>query len=413
MQVIDGTTDIAVSGERPRQATEAERWLLRWALLICLGVALGLLSFLRLGTTGDLLVGFLRGGCRQIGAIGLTLTVGTLVVGRLCRWARLDAAVRRINVVWLKLLAGGGVALLAAEVFMRAVFFDGASFGWGAGPIVERFEQRYYHLNRFGSRGPDALGPKPPGALRIMVQGDSITFGAGLRDEHDAYPSLVLSGLQRAAPSRIEMSVHAVGGHHIVTHLENLQRFGPEVEPDVLIYQWHLNDTETDEFQQLGVRDRPWASLFCHKLLQRVSYAWWFLDFELAIRLLGTRRDFERYFQAVLSLDQPRWTGFEAVFRAWAAQSRQLCPRVAVLLYPSEIGTPGDYEFQAHHERVQEIASDYGIQTVDLLEYLGDVRDWRQVAVNRFDLHPNAFLHRRMAEVLLGWLPVWWPELFN
>lgn len=418
MQVLEKPTDVTADGVEPRRATEAQRWLFCWSLFVCLGVVLGFVSFLRLGLTEDRLVRFLQGGCRQLGVIGLALTVGTLMVGRLRQWARPDAAVHRANVVWLKLLAAAGVSLLVAEVFMRAVFFDGASIGWGTGPIVERF-RRHYHVNRFGSRGPDAIGPKAPGTLRVMVQGDSITFGNGLKDEREVYPSLVLDGLQRAALSRVEMSVHAAGGYHINTHLDNLQRFGPEVAPDLLIYQWHPNDVDLDSFSHPEVRGRVWARLFYHELFQRVSYAWWFFDYVLTNRLPRARSPIDEPFaKDYFIVDQWEWTAFKRRFRAWAASSRQHSPRAVLLLYPAEMESPeaqrsSSSQFWAIRSWVKDAASDYDIQTVDLLEYLGDVQDWREVAVGRFDLHPNAFIHRRMAEVLLGWIPVWWPELFS
>ena len=48
-------------------------------------------------------------------------------------------------------------------------YIDGVRYSWGQ-PI---------HRNRLGFRSRE-IGPKPPGAFRIMVLGDSMTWGAGI-----------------------------------------------------------------------------------------------------------------------------------------------------------------------------------------------------------------------------------------
>src|SRR5262245_2259448 len=47
------------------------------------------------------------------------------------------------------------------------------------------FAHRDVHveINSLGFRGPETVQPKPPGELRILALGDSITMGEGVEDE--------------------------------------------------------------------------------------------------------------------------------------------------------------------------------------------------------------------------------------
>ena len=53
------------------------------------------------------------------------------------------------------------------------------------------------------------------------------------------------------------------------------------------------------------------------------------------------------------------------------------------------------------------------VRIINVRDAVADLQGWRQIAATRFDSHPSALVHRRMAEALLGWLPEWWPELFR
>ena len=89
-----------------------------------------------------------------------------------------------------RLLVATLIAVAVGEIGMRLYYWDGTSFGTHWGPLVERFE-RDFRFNRFDgpSRGPETSGHKAPGAVRILVQGDSITWGQGVKREADLYTS--------------------------------------------------------------------------------------------------------------------------------------------------------------------------------------------------------------------------------
>lgn len=395
--------------------TVAKRWSLGWALCLALGAASGWAQ--ALFTPHALAFDVLELGrlaLWPIGAVGLAATLGALLLGR-WRGAEASRPVAQANLVWVRVLLALGAAFAGGEAFLRVVFHGGTTFAENAGPIVRRFN-RHYTLNRFQSRGPDAVGPKPPGRVRLLLQGDSITFGSGVRDEQDLYSTQLLASLERLAPGRFEMAVVAKPGREIDGHLEQLRALGRSVAPDLIVYQWFLNDMELDPSLRPGAPGRFWRALPAHPVLYERSFAWFFLDNRLTGLLYGMRQaSHEAYLLGTFGQDTPAWRRFAALFQDWAAEATALCPRVTVLLYPEPSGPMGEaYPFRELHARVMRLAEPLGVTTVDFVRTLDDLRDPRELRgtyASPFDDHPNAAMHRRVAERLEAHLRATWPEV--
>lgn len=388
-------------------------WLLGWSGMLWMGVVVSCYWHrLEPETTPYLVVGFVQGGCRQLGLIGLVLTIAVSAIGRLCGWVAAERAVHRANVTWLKILVALTVAFLTGEAFLRVVFFNGASFTNGSGPINQRFRQVYSPGDRFRSHHPDTLGPKRPGQIRLMIQGDSITWGQGIKDERAVWPSVLLNALNAMTRGRFEMVVLARGDREIDGHLRALQEFGRAVEPDVIIYEWHPNDMELTKSLRPVVKRQVWTTLFFHELFVKTSYAWWFLHNALLNVLWRVPPTYPEYLEQTFAPGTLGWQRFETLFRAWLQAAHHLTPRVIALLYPMPSGDIHQYVLADIHERVSRVAGEHEIQTIDFIRYLGDMKDWRQTSVSRFDTHPNEAVHWRMAQVLLERLQEQYPELF-
>lgn len=96
--------------------------------------------------------------------------------------------------------------------------------------------------NSLGLRSPEVTLAKPPDTFRILVLGDSVTFGWSLRGE-DTYASQLASLLATLRPNqRVEVINAGVSGYGTWQELRWLQQTGLTLEPDVIIVQVHLND---------------------------------------------------------------------------------------------------------------------------------------------------------------------------
>lgn len=382
-------------------------WLLLGGALSALSLGLGLIARSRplvdlpddAGRLGRLLTSSLGGGFRQIGFLGLVIVAfltGRWLLGRMR--GRPPRPVRAANL--RKLCIPILVAFLGGELFLRAIFWNGMSFGHHHGPMVRRFE-RGFRFNRFDgpSRGPDTIGRSSRDAVRLLVQGDSITWGQGVQDERLLYTARLLDRVRQNCPET-EMAVLASAGREIDVHLEQLRTWGGEIDPDVIIYQWYYNDLEIDKSQRPGKRDAPpWRRLFFHYLFAEYSYLWFFVDDRLALIWPSGSESFADCFTRTYGDGTPGWLEFERLFRAWAEEALRLTPRVIVALYPPN---PGFEEpFAMIYLQMTELARDVGVEVIDLgAAFSAVTADLSTLDATPFDAHPGAEAHRIMADAL-------------
>jgi len=303
------------------------------------------------------------------------------------------------------------ISLVSGEVALRVYFWDGMSFGGHGGPLVRRFEQDFV-FNRYDgpSRGPQVEGPKPAGAVRVMVQGDSITWGQGVKPERELYTAKLLEGLRRDAPT-LELAALATGGREINGHVTQLQRWGSEIDPDVIVYQWFVNDIEIDKSGRPETR-LPWHSFFAHPILVSASAFWFFVDHSLQ-QLWPRERTYADYIESDYAPGSVGWAEFERVFGEWAAEARALTPRVLVVLYP-RVNPPDQVLFGNVHRHVRELAEREGFEVLDLIDSFETARgSYEELWASPYDAHPSGFAHTLMAEAIEARLRARWPELLR
>ena len=292
---------------------EARRWL-----LACLALALlsGLLVFA--GVNFDRIVAAVgltsvRAAFLQIGGLGLILsTAGVLLL-------RLRGGQRRAVLAQVRaLVATATISLLAmfaaGELTLRWIYADGMSFSSHFGPLEQRFE-RDFRFNRFDgpSRGPEVAGPKTDGELRVLCQGNSITWGQGVKDARLLYPDRLLTQLRAVNPAFREATL-AKPGREIDDHFAQLLKWGEEIQPDLIIYQWYINDIELDKSHRPDPNKRIWRQLFFHGRMMQYSYLWFFLDYVLDAKLPSSSPTYQDYIAAQYAVTSDEWAGSRSCF---------------------------------------------------------------------------------------------------
>jgi lysophospholipase L1-like esterase len=110
-----------------------------------------------------------------------------------------------------------------------------ATFGNGAHGVA----------NNEGLRNRE-VGPKPPGAFRILVLGDSFTEGAGVEKE-EAYPQVLEKILRRRIARAVEVVNTGVGGWDPFQYAQYFERHGLAFEPDLVLVGFFVgNDTYSE-----------------------------------------------------------------------------------------------------------------------------------------------------------------------
>lgn len=234
-----------------------------------------------------------------------------------------------------RLLFAAIVAVMAAvlsgvtgELALRVIFRDRGRTTLG-GPGDRDFE---YTFNPAGdgpeSRQPASSGARQPGVTRLAIQGDSITYGVGVKDWTELYPSRLLAKLQ-AAGGNYDVYVEGVPGYNIDRHADHLPRIVQRFAPDVLVYQWYANDLDIGP--RRAVPPRAWQQWPGHTAAKTASFLYFFLDNRLD-RLIP--QPYQRHLQSDFASGSYGWTRFHDEFHRWATVAAVYVPRTIVMLYP-------------------------------------------------------------------------------
>jgi len=95
-------------------------------------------------------------------------------------------------------------------------------------------------INSHGFRGREYSLQKPAGTFRIVVMGDSITFGNRLAPEEN-YPA-VLEALYQQAGKSVEVLNLGLGGYDTLQEVATLKDIGLPFDPDLVILGYCIND---------------------------------------------------------------------------------------------------------------------------------------------------------------------------
>lgn len=234
--------------------------------------------------------------------------------------------------------------------------------------------------NALGFRGPE-VGPKQPGEYRIVVLGDSMTFGPGVADER-IYTTL----LERRLPGSRVINL-AVEGYNVLQYKAVLEEVGLALEPDlVLVALFPVNDFEMDTYE-VNVRvaegglvpGEPWhQSLYVYRAyLHKVEYA--------ARKLLR---------RAAAAAPDSGWQRNTAALRQITAAPVP----VLVALLPH---TKGFETQRAMFARIEAWCAAEGVRCLNLLDIFRARRVVDgELVLNRIDAHGNAEYHRLLAELI-------------
>jgi len=312
---------------------------------------------------------------------------------------------RRAVILLSLLIAGVILALGAGELIARTLY---------RAPWYERLltEQRYsedypYERNADGLRDRDYPSPKPPGRRRVLVLGDSFTFGQGVFDDGAVFPSLIEDQLARSTPlpgvGAIDVLNGGVGGSLTGDWLVLWNRIAPRFDPDVVLIVFFLRDgTRSGSIPDFfgKIRNRI-VSSNSRSRLYRHSYLYRTLRDALDRQWISVA--YLRAFENAYFGDHDQTSEWRAARRNLMELSESAARRgatVGFVIFPVLVELSEEYPFQAIVDRLEQfaIAADLPVHSL-LPDFLGE--DAAQLWVSDADQHPNERAHAIAAESLL------------
>ncbi|MBN1425507.1 SGNH/GDSL hydrolase family protein [Candidatus Fermentibacteria bacterium] len=249
-----------------------------------------------------------------------------------------------------------------------------------------------YATGPHGYRGPEGLWHKPEGRCRILIIGDSVSFGIGVPTD-SLYSRHLERRLRRNRPN-LDVVNMGVIGYLASEGVVVLVQQGLRRSPDLVVWQLHINDLIAMEGwgpqpMRLGLPD-SWR-----KSLRLI----WLIEHRLALTR-HTREMNGKYGEKAdpVITDQRTEDFVRAANWAGKVLFNNALSCVAVLYpYPDFLG--GRYPFMGLHRIFETECRKAGIIPVDLLPHLRRLSQ-DKLWVDASDNHPSAQGHRIMADVL-------------
>ena len=295
------------------------------------------------------------------------------------------------------------LALLVAEGLARVAFRAVRSSGDARTFFATREEPT--RLNNLGFRDADV--PPKSDRFRIVVIGDSITFGAGL-PQPERYTNL----LQRFLGSNYEVVNFGLPGRGISDHLAGLAR-ALALSPDFILLQLYTNDFEIGDMRRPVAKPLlPWRAVDSWLLQSSAVYTMLSAPWPGIQEKLGWLETYEHYLFRYLG--DPRSPESRAAFgmlREFLARARQAGVPAGTVMFPNPEVLAKKYEFGYLHDRVRAICEQEKTHCIDLREpFLSSFSNMTDIVVSAFDGHPSARASLVAADQILAeFRPLWQP----
>jgi lysophospholipase L1-like esterase len=313
--------------------------------------------------------------------------------------------------------AGVLVMLVLAEVALRVV---GLGHPYYSAPELYRpsdnprvlFEPRpdfngfsegtWVTTNSRGLRERDLPTAKPSGTRRVVFLGDSVTFGAGVRDD-EAFPRLLESAVNGSGAGPVETVNTGVVGYNSIQEQARLEQVGLAYQPDVVVLTFVVNDM-LETFSIFDHQYEPTGLLAGAKVwLRRQSHLYRFVQNVYWRIGQEARRAREGPTEPLRKRD--RLEERLATLGEMVRTTRASGARFLLVIYPDNLGDPvspgPSGERLTMREELERFAAREQVPIVDLSADLGDVRDPRARQYRlREDPHPSPEGHRVIAEAL-------------
>ncbi len=255
-------------------------------------------------------------------------------------------------------------------------------------------------INALGFRGPEVTAARRSGMFRILLLGDSICFGAGIRQEETFAAVLERALNGRGDGVAYEVLNLGTSGYNSTQEMNLLRMRGLALSPDLVVVAFFSNDI--DPFRIAGQIDPR------HRTLVKIKEA--------------VRENFELYpflqerVQRLRQMLSPKPSMAAAPSAASAgfgesiaslAEIRDLAEsigaRAFVAILPKLDGLSGNYPLARLHADVLSACAARGVAAADLLPYFSG-EDPASLWLRPTDGHPNARGHAIIGRGLLDLL---------
>lgn len=263
--------------------------------------------------------------------------------------------------------------------------------------------------NKLGLRDKEYSDKKKTAAKRVLILGDSFTFGAGVVDDDAVFPELLEKKLNAEfskAGTAVEVLNGGIPGSLTDIWVKLLLAEEKLFEPDTVLVVFFLRDgTRTASIGGFfgPIRDEIKARNE-RSLLYHYSYLFRLYQDTQDRTYLAEKYSKEMNDAYLGSKDQTQeWETAKANILRIKQISEQNKASVGLVVFPVLVELNNNYPFQQAVDLIVRFARENGIPTHDLLPaFMG--KNGPDLWVSPFDQHPNAVAHKIAADSILPFL---------
>ncbi len=337
--------------------------------------------------------------------LAVVIPVSWMILGETIGASKRKAFISNVLLLGVTLAVG----LIVAEVFVRYMFQDITTTGDYSSYFTHRWISKHPpSTNRLGFREREITKKKAPDVYRIIVVGDSFTYGQGvLYDER--FTGIIEQRLNSAQTkdSRIyEVLNFGKPGAETIDHTGFLDAIF-ELDPDFMLLQWLPNDVEGHDHSARPKSYRLVPSDFVSGWLHKHSALFYLI--KTGVNGFQTRLGFvESYGDSM----NKRFSDPESKDSRRANQEMdEFISRVkdrniplGIVMFPYLIdtgGNPDNFAYGFLFERVLEACHREAVKCLDLRPALAGVSPASGLWLHQFDAHPSPLTNEVAAEAVL------------
>ena len=266
------------------------------------------------------------------------------------------------------------------------------------------------HINSHGLRGREVDLLPPPNTMRILLLGDSFTYGEGV-EEDDTFSNqleqlLNTSTMKDMGSLRYETINAGVSGYNTHDEYIYLKNRWMAFSPDLVLIVFYLNDAYDDsKFYSLITGAGTGASLEYNDAFKSHSrVVEWVVNSWKRLRVAKQVKNiYHTQFSDNPFIEGYDWNDSRRALAQAAELTRKYGVRLGLVIFPELYELTEKYPFRQIHRRVREAAEGLGIPVLDLLDaYMGE--DPETLWVHATDHHPNARAHQMAAKEIMHFL---------
>ena len=244
-------------------------------------------------------------------------------------------------------------------------------------------------INSLGLRDYEITTNKPPGTYRIVVLGDSFTFGWGVHFD-ETFPKLLEKSFNANPPSpnwkKYQVINTGIGNYNTAQELASLKDKWLALDPDMIIDCWCVNDAEPTPHPS-----RNWLAYHSY------GYTWIAAQLGGVLRNVGANKNYKEYYNSLCTPNKPGWLKEQAAFAELAQICRDRKMPLKVCLLPELHTLSGNYEFEPLCNLIRGVGATNHFEVVDVMEGFPADGDPKRFWTTPEDAHPNDAANELMA----------------